>query len=157
MIEALGAQLRVSKYTYTAQGLTNDVIDPRGHRTVFGYTTGAIAGLVNSVTEKAVETWVDSTGFTADDAFAVLDLIHQFNHDAKGNDSTSTTPGKVVTAYVRDAHGRVTEVYDPLGFRQTWQYAARGTPRDLRVHRGLVQLRPAALDAQLRQSRAVRA
>jgi RHS repeat-associated protein len=122
VLDSVGSTVRRDSITYTSLGLANDVVDRRGHQTIFGYTTGAIIGLVNSVTEKKVQTWVDSAGFTSDTSFALLDLVQQFAFDAKGNLKTATSPGKVVTSYATDAFGRVTDVYDPLGFRQSWAF-----------------------------------
>jgi len=117
VIDSIGSQARVATYTYTAQGLTNDALDPRGHRTIFGYTSD---GLVNRVTEVQVETWHE--GVTNDTLATKQDQVWTFDYDAKRNLKVDTTATKVVHAYVRDAVGRVTDVYDPLSTRMQRMY-----------------------------------
>jgi RHS repeat-associated protein len=120
--DSVGTQIRKTDYTYTTLGLTNDVLDARGHRTTYGYTTGATIGLVNKITEKSVETWLDTVPVLADNGSTTLDLITQFTFDAKGNLQTAKAPGLEVTGYQTDGAGRVTDTYTPLGFRQHYDY-----------------------------------
>jgi RHS repeat-associated protein len=127
LIDSVGTttrSARVTRYVYSSLGLTDTIIDPRKHRTSFGYATGSLAGLVTRVTEHKVQTWVDSTGFSNDTSFAVLDQVQQFSFDTKGNLKSATSPSNVITSYTSDALGRVTDQYDPLGLRQQWTFDA---------------------------------
>ncbi len=119
VIDSIGGQARVTTYTYTAQGLTNDALDPRGHRTVFGYATD---GLLNRVTEQQVETWHE--GVANDTLAAKQDLVWTFGFDAKRNLKADTSSTGVVTSYVRDTFGRITEVHDALGTKTLRAYDA---------------------------------
>ncbi len=109
---------RHTDYRYTALGLTDSVIDPGGHRTSFAYiASGAFMGLVTSVTEHQVETWVQSAGTDS-----VRNQVQGFTYDPNGNLRTGTSPAGVVTSYVVDSLGRITDVYDPLGTRTRHTY-----------------------------------
>ncbi|MGH7704098.1 MAG: hypothetical protein ACREMO_13470, partial [Gemmatimonadales bacterium] len=112
--DSIGAQARTTTYSYTTLGLTDTVIDPRGHKTSFGYATGGLVGLVNRVTAHNVETWRDTAGVN-DTAFTVQNQTTTFGFDALGNLKADTSATGVVTSYVRDLFERVAEVHDPLG------------------------------------------
>lgn len=117
VIDSVAGAARVTRYAYTSQGLTDSVIDARGHRTKFGYTSD---GLVNKVTERQVETWHE--GVASDTTATKQDLIWAFDFDAQRNLKADTNAAKVVHAYVRDTFGRVTDSYDPLSTRTQFLY-----------------------------------
>jgi YD repeat-containing protein len=108
--DALG---RHSDFTYDALGLTSLATDTRNHRTRFYNRTGAtdtLRGLVDSIAELNVMTWIEST------AVEVLDtLTTRFYYDsATGNLLQLKSPLGVITSYQLDAAGNVTEVVDPM-------------------------------------------
>lgn len=108
------------KYAYNSLGLTDSVVDARGHRTKFFYNLGAsdpLKGSVDSIAERGVETWRQS-----DFGESVGDQAQRFAYDTQGNLKTSTGPAGVTTSYTRDALGRVTGIYDPLGTRRGMGY-----------------------------------
>ena len=101
-------------------GLLSSMKDRRGHRTTFTYLTGAMAGLVDSVTEEQVETWKEPG---SDDVTDLLEgQTERFTYDVNGNVKTGTSPTGVVTSYVTDSGGRATDVHDPLKTRTRWVY-----------------------------------
>lgn len=113
--DALG---RHTDYAYTALGLTDSTIDPRLHRTKYGYTpSGPLTGLPTSVTERSVQTWVQATG-----SETTQDQTTSLTYDVNGNPLTMTSPAGAVTSYVADNLGRITDVYDPLGTRSGHAY-----------------------------------
>jgi RHS repeat-associated protein len=112
VLDSIGNAARTTTYTYTPQGLTNDVVDTRSHRTVFAYTSD---NLVKQVTEMQVETW--NEGVANDTLGPKENQVWTFDYDAKRNLKADTAATGVVRSYVRDGVGRVTEVHDPLGTR----------------------------------------
>ena len=131
--DLINGQARTTAYKYNSLGLTDSVIAPNGHRTSFAYETGMLAGLVRSITEHGVETWREaSTNGSNDTTDLVLDHVHRYTFDAKGNIRTYNSPAGVVTSYVTDAYGRVTDVYDPLNTRQERVYDAMNRVREVR-------------------------
>ncbi len=111
---------RYSYYWYNSLGLTDSVKDTRNLVTVFAYTgSGAFQGLLNSVTEKGVTVWQESTSDTI-----VTDLVNSFTYHPLGNIKTATSPSGNVTAYVTDGYGRTAEIYDPLGGKSNYVYDA---------------------------------
>ncbi|HET7024324.1 MAG TPA: hypothetical protein VFI39_03895, partial [Gemmatimonadales bacterium] len=104
---------RTATYAYTSLGLTDSVIDSRGHHTDYGYVaSGAFKGIVDSVVDRQVSTWRQSDSTTVP-----RDQRTTFVYDSMGNVKTSTSPISVVTSYVNDSLGRVTDVYDAVGTR----------------------------------------
>ncbi|MDH4043573.1 MAG: hypothetical protein OEW06_03870, partial [Gemmatimonadota bacterium] len=114
--DALG---RRTDYAYHAVlGLTDSVIDPRGHATKFFFrTSGVLAGVIDSVAERRVATWVQSSGTDV-----VQDQTNRFTYDGNGNVQRATSPAGAVTSYVLDNLGRITDAYDPLGTRMLYAY-----------------------------------
>ena len=89
-----------------------------GHITTFSYTTsGALRGVLNSVTEQSVKV-VDTTAWTN----STQSLTTTFAYDGLGNDTSVATPLNARTRYVRDLFTRVTSVYDPLSHRTDYVY-----------------------------------
>jgi RHS repeat-associated protein len=128
--DSLGTVARTTTYKYNSIGLTDTVIAPNGHRTSFAYKTGTLAGLLDSTMERATQTWRETV---SDDVTDVsLDQVHRFTYDAKGNVKAYTSPVGVVTSYVPDAKGRITDVYDPLGTREERVYDDMNQVREIR-------------------------
>ena len=128
--DSIGTQARTTAYKYNNLGLTDTVIAPNGHRTSFAYTTGAIAGLIDSTMERGVETWRETVSDDVTDT--QLDQVHRFTYDGKGNLKTYNSPVGVVTSYVADSLGRITDVYDPLQTREERSYDAMNRVLELR-------------------------
>jgi YD repeat-containing protein len=108
-------------YTYNSQGLTDLIVDPRGHNTKFWYrpTTDPLKGLMDSVAEKSVQTWKQSTATEV-----TRDQVVRFGYNVKGNLQTHKSPVGIITTYVRDGAERVVDVYDPIGTRTNRRYDA---------------------------------
>jgi RHS repeat-associated protein len=128
--DTVGGAARTDTYAYIPAaipvnpltGLLQSIVDRRGHHTSFAYKTGALVGLVDSVTEEQVETYKE-TG--ANDVTDVLDnQAVRFTYDANGNRITATSPAGVVTSYVPDNLGRTMRVDDALGTRTDYSYDA---------------------------------
>jgi RHS repeat-associated protein len=114
--DALG---RATTYAYNALGLTDLVTDARGHQTKMWYqATGALTGLVDSIAERNVETWLDSANALNDTTDYLRDHVTRFAYNTRGNLKRTTSPLGLVTSYVSDSIGRVTDVYDPFNLRQ---------------------------------------
>jgi RHS repeat-associated protein len=111
-----------SLYTYTDDGLTKTATDRRAHTTRLAYrTSGSLRGAVDSIIERQVETWKIGNTDIAD---APDSQVVVFTYNAQGNALTSKSPSGVITSYVPDPLGRVTDVYDPLGRHQKVVYDA---------------------------------
>jgi RHS repeat-associated protein len=109
---------RTTTYAYTSLGLTDSVVDSRGHHTDFGYVaSGSLKGMVDSVVERSVSTWRQSDSTTA-----ARDLRTTFTYDLNGNLKTTTSPIGTITSYVADSLGRITDVYDAVGTRSGRTY-----------------------------------
>ncbi len=119
--DSLNGQARTTSYHYNNAGLTDTVIAPNGHRMSLAYKTGALAGVVDSTMERKVETWKEGGADDVTDD-GMFDQVHRFTYDTKGNVKTYTSPVGVVTSYLTDAKGRITDVYDPLKTREERQY-----------------------------------
>jgi RHS repeat-associated protein len=113
--DALGRHV---DYTYTPLGLTDSVIDARGARTKFFYrAAGSLLGVVDSVADRAVETWWESTA-----SEHIQDQVNRFKYDSTGNLIRWTSPLGTATDFTRDPAGRITDSYDPMGFRRHFVY-----------------------------------
>lgn len=116
---------RATRFGYDSLGLTDSVIDPRGHITRFwkrasgGKFNTFIKGTLDSVVERNVNTWWES-----DSSDHVQDQVVAFTYDTLGNVRTQKSPIGVITTMVRDSATRVTDVYDPFGKRQQLVYDA---------------------------------
>ncbi|HEU4647907.1 MAG TPA: RHS repeat-associated core domain-containing protein [Gemmatimonadales bacterium] len=145
VVDALG---RSVKYAYNGWGITDSVVDARGHRTKFVYDTDSghpTVGVLLSVTERSVETWREQSNPATDTTAAPIDLTTTFSYDARGNRATSTSPAGTTTSYVADGAGRVTDVYSPLGMRQQYVYDVMN--RTTRVRRYTApQVNPYGID-----------
>ena len=129
--DALG---RGTDYVYThgaVVGLTDSVIDVRGHATKFFVrSTGVLAGLVDSVAERRVAAWIE-----ADGRDSVFDQVVRFTYGSDGLPLTVESPSRAVTSYVNDAFGRTTDIYDPLGTRTQHAYDALNRDTLASIHR----------------------
>jgi len=113
--DALGRQ---TNYSYTSLGLTYQITSPLGHTTQYAYLlSGPLTGLLASVTELTVQTWVQSSGSETNQH-----QVTGFAYDVNGNPLTRTSPAGVVTSYVANSLGQITDVYDPLGTRTGHAY-----------------------------------
>ncbi len=113
--DALG---RHTDYSYTTLGLTDSVIAPTGARTKFFYRgSGSLTGVVDSVTNRAVETWWEST-----DTEHTQDQVNRFQYDGVGNVTRTISPVGVASEFTRDPAGRITDSYDPMGMRRHFAY-----------------------------------
>jgi RHS repeat-associated protein len=117
--DSFGSVARVTTFTYTAKGLTDETLDPRGLRTKFAYTGDSLPGLVQSITSFGVETYPESANDLTD---VLRDQIQKFTYDSIGNLQTSVTPTGVATTYQVDNKGRATRVDDALRNRTDRTY-----------------------------------
>ncbi|HRP08864.1 MAG TPA: hypothetical protein PLL69_10295, partial [Gemmatimonadales bacterium] len=118
----------VTSYTYTSLGLTDSIIDPRSHRTKFVYGTpgDSILGQVVQVIERAVPTWVESSG-----SESTLDLTTTLTYFSTGNIRTVTSPSGGRQRIGRDTDGRIVGDTNAVGLRTTytWDSMDRQTRR----------------------------
>ena len=113
--DALG---RHTDYSYTTLGLTDSVIAPTGTRTKFFYRgSGSLTGVVDSVADRAVQTWWEST-----DTEHTQDQVNRFQYDGVGNVTRTISPVGVASEFTRDLAGRITDSYDPMGMRRHFAY-----------------------------------
>ena len=122
--DSINGKARRTRYAYNPLiGLTDTVVDPRGHRTTFKYKTDPVyQGLLIQVTEHGVETWQNPPPDTTDLSFALRDLVNRFDYDSKGNLRADTSTVGAATSYMRDGMGRVTIHHDPLKTRTERTY-----------------------------------
>jgi RHS repeat-associated protein len=128
--DSINQSARVTRYTYTRPApsvapevvVLDNVVDPRGHQTKFGYQTAPLwlLGMVQSVTEMQVDTWQDNVGEDITDT--KLDQVQSFTYDDNGNLRSSTSPINAKTVYTADGAGRITEVFDPIGSYTKYEY-----------------------------------
>jgi YD repeat-containing protein len=119
----------VTSYAYTSLGLTDSVIDPRGHRTRFVYAApvdSVLRGQVVQVIERAVPTWIENS-----QSEATVDLVTALGYDASGNTRQVTSPSGGVTRMGRDPDGRIIADTNAVGLwsRFTWDAMDRQTRR----------------------------
>jgi RHS repeat-associated protein len=109
----------VTKYFYNSLGLTDSMIDPRSHHTVFGYASSddSVRGQITSVTDRSVTTWIQS--LTAD---RDTDLVTTINYNSTGNPVEVKNPAGGATLYYYDAAGRITSSSNPLHYRLSYFY-----------------------------------
>jgi RHS repeat-associated protein len=122
--ESVGGSVaaRTARFVYDSLGITDTVVDQRGHHTSFRkQASGALKGMVTRVSEDTVETWLETAGVN-DTAFALESQAHRIGYDALGNIKVDTAATGVVTTYVSDIVGRVADLYDPLGTRRRRAY-----------------------------------
>lgn len=112
---------RYSHFWYNATfGVPDSTKDLRNLTTIYRYrASGALQGLMDTVTEKGITVWKESISDTI-----VTDLITSFSYDGLGRLRTTTTPSGNVSADSVDAYGRILASYDPLGDRVTYSYDA---------------------------------
>ncbi|MDZ4391064.1 MAG: hypothetical protein U0974_15185, partial [Gemmatimonadales bacterium] len=118
----------VTSYSYTTLGLTDSVIDPRGHRTKFVYADSAdsVRGQVVQLIERAVPTWIENS-----QSEATVDLVTALGYDASGNTRQVTSPSGGLTRMGRDADGRIIADTNAVGLWSafTWDAMDRQTRR----------------------------
>ncbi|HEY3935193.1 MAG TPA: hypothetical protein VGL65_11330, partial [Gemmatimonadales bacterium] len=109
----------VTRYFYNSLGLTDSMIDPRSHHTVYGYASSAdsVRGQITSVTERSVTTWIQSIGTDRD-----TDLVTSLNYNSMGNSVQVRNPAGGATLYYHDAAGRIIEVSNPLHYSLVYFY-----------------------------------
>ena len=114
------AMLRFTTYAYGALGLPETVTDPAGHQTTFTYhSTPEAKGLIQTVTEQDVETWLEGGTDTADQP---RDLTTAFTYNALGNVRTTVGPTGARTYVHADSAGRPAYTVDHYGRAQRWGY-----------------------------------
>ncbi len=113
---------------YTSLGLTDSIIDARGHRTKFVYarTADSVRGQIIQYIERAVPTWVQSTL-----SESTVDLTTALTYDPYGNVRTVVSPSGGRTGTGRDATGRVVADTNAVGLwsAYTWDAMDRQTRR----------------------------
>ena len=111
----------LTRYTYTTLGLTDSMIDARGHVTKFGYaaTVDSIRGQIVSVTERHVPTWIQSIQADRD-----TDLVTSVTYNSSGNSVFVKNPAGGGTIYYRDAAGRLVATTNPARYTLTYFYDA---------------------------------
>lgn len=118
----------VTNYAYTSLGLTDSIIDPRGHRTkfVYGGVADSIRGQIVEVIERAVATWIQASG-----ADSTVDLVTTLSYDISGNTRTTISPSGGRIRYGRDGDGRITADTNAVGLwsAYTWDVMDRQTRR----------------------------
>jgi RHS repeat-associated protein len=129
--DTVGGTARVTTYTYTTKGLTDEILDPRGLRTKYAYTGDSLPGLVQSITSFGVETYPESANDLTD---VLRDQIQKFTYDSIGNIQTSVTPTGVATTYQVDSKGRVTRVDDALRNRSDRTYDEMNRPLTVKTY-----------------------
>jgi YD repeat-containing protein len=122
------ALLRTNTYTYhPTLGLLLTATDPRGHVTQFAYNeTGPLTGTVSSVSELAVETWVEAAG--SGDNLSTTDQIlphtTTYQYDTKGNVEKAFAPQGGLTTFANDTYGRAYQMWDALNTKTQLTFTA---------------------------------
>lgn len=109
-----------TRYFYNSLGLTDSVIAPNAHVTRFFTRTGGtdtLRGLVDSIIERQVPTWV-----VASKSESSMDLRTKFLYNSLGNLIRTTSPSGRVDSMGRDAAQRVINSYDAAGHRTEMVY-----------------------------------
>lgn len=111
----------VTSYAYTSLGLTDSIIDPRGHRTkfIYGGVADSIRGQIVEVIERAVATWIQGSG-----ADSTVDLVTTLTYDISGNTRTAVSPSGGRTRYGRDGDGRIVADTNAVGLWSTYTWDA---------------------------------
>jgi RHS repeat-associated protein len=109
----------LTRYAYTTLGLTDTMIDARGHVTKFGYAASvdSVRGQIVSVTERHVPTWIQSIKADRD-----TDLVTSVAYNSSGNSVLVKNPAGGATIYYRDAVGRVAGVTNPERYPLVYFY-----------------------------------
>jgi RHS repeat-associated protein len=119
-IDSTSTGMIVTRFFYSALGLTDSVIAPNGHGTRFFTRSGPtdpLRGVLDSVIERQVPAWVTVTKVET-----LTDLRTKFLYNALGNLIRTTSPSGRVDSLGRDAAQRVTNHYDPAGHRVEMVY-----------------------------------
>jgi RHS repeat-associated protein len=124
----------ITTYAYTTLGLTDSIIDPRGHRTkfVYGAAPDSVRGQIVQLIERAVPTWKQSTGTEANE-----DITTSMTYFPSGNVRWVTSPSGGRHRYGRDADGRVVSDTNAVGLRSTYTWDAMDRQTHRIVGRGV--------------------
>jgi RHS repeat-associated protein len=121
----------VTRYEYNTLGLLSRAFSPNDHVTSFIYQLeGALAGLLQSVTDSAVQVVIDTSNWNQTTAH----LTTQFTYNALGNDSLLVSPSGNTTIQARDAYQRVQYQTDPAGHRVGYSYSPMNWPTVVTEH-----------------------
>jgi RHS repeat-associated protein len=91
-----------TRYVYDAIGVDSLVTAPNGQQTRFLYSSGTTAGLLTSVTDLAVRTYADTTGWGM--STSSQDQTTSLGYNGLGNLVSVTTPKGSVTRYGYNAY-----------------------------------------------------
>jgi RHS repeat-associated protein len=95
-------------------GVPVSVTAPNGHQTTFSFLGN---GLLQSVTEEDVETWIQGT-----QSEVPMDQATAFEYDGMGQVRKTTAPSGAVTVWQGDSLGRVIAAWDPVNTRSQFTY-----------------------------------
>lgn len=124
----IGPAHDTTAYAYTSLGLTDSILDPRGHRTKFVYAGAADStrGQIVETIDRAVPTWIEASGTDSS-----VDLVTALTYDVHGNTRSVTSPSGGRTRYGRDSSGRIVGDTNAVGLwsAYTWDAMDRQTRR----------------------------
>lgn len=116
---------RTTTYAYTSLGLTDSVVDSRGHHTDYGYvSSGSLKGMLDSVVDWNVPTWWQSDSALHPDTTHLQNLRTLFTYDTNGNVLTTLAPNGAYTTTQADTLGRVIKVWNAYNHYSQYTYDA---------------------------------